>query len=350
MKQFRVPVALTLLVLGAVALWKPSLLGVVVILSILEVSFSFDNAVVNAKILTRMSPQWQRIFLTVGVLIAVFGMRLVFPLIVVSLGGHLSPLRALDLGINQPAQYQAILEAAHPAIIGFGGIFLLMIFLDWVLGEKDINWLRPIERPLERLGKLDQVSVVISLIVLALVAQLAAADKRVSVLLAGAVGLAVYLLVNGVGSYFEEPDGDEGAVLATGKAGLATFLYLEVLDASFSFDGVVGAFAVTSDIFAIAIGLGIGALYVRSLTVYLVHQGTLAEYVHLDHGAHWAIGVLAVISLLTVRYTISEYVTGLLGVGFIAVAVLTSVLRRRRGGADEELPSVSEPSTAGAVR
>ena len=86
---------------------------------------------------------------------------------------------------------------------------------------------------------------------------------------------------------------------ATGKAGFFLFLYLEVLDASFSFDGVIGAFAITTDPILIALGLGlIGAMFVRSLTVFLVRKGTLADYVYLEHGAHWAIGALAVILLV----------------------------------------------------
>ena len=89
------------------------------------------------------------------------------------------------------------------------------------------------------------------------------------------------------------------------------FLYLEVLDASFSFDGVIGAFAITNDIVLMALGLGIGAMYVRSLTVYLVRQGTLDDYVYLEHGAHYAIGALAVILLVTIQYEINEVITGL---------------------------------------
>ena len=338
MKLFRLPLAVTIVAVALVAAWRPSLVGIVLILGVLEVSFSFDNAVVNAKILGRMTLGWQTIFLTVGVLIAVFGMRLVFPLIIVSLGGHMAPWRAMYLGVSDSHRYQQILTSAHPAVISFGGIFLLMIFFDWLIDEHEVRWLRVLEENLARLGKMEQVSVVISLVVLAGFAELANPQKRVSVLLAGALGLATYLAVNAIGTYFEDKeeddDGEERSPAVTAqtamKAGLAMFLYLEVLDASFSFDGVMGAFAVTSNIFAIMIGLGIGALFVRTLTVYLVNRGTLQEYVHLEHGAHWAIGTLAVISLLTIRYSVSEYITGLIGVGFIAAALASSVVLRRR--------------------
>ena len=108
---------------------------------------------------------------------------------------------------------------------------------------------------------------------------------------------------------------------ATGKAGFFLFLYLEVLDASFSFDGVIGAFAITSDPIIIALGLGlIGAMFVRSLTVYLVRQGTLSEYVYLEHGAHWAIGALAFILMISIGVHISEFITGLIGVAFIGAS------------------------------
>ncbi len=129
------------------------------------------------------------------------------------------------------------------------------------------------------------------------------------------------------------------------------FLYLEVLDASFSFDGVIGAFAVTNQIFWMALGLGIGAMYVRSLTVYLVRQGTLDDYIYLEHGAHYAIGALSVILLVTVKYQINEVITGLVGVVLIALSFWSSLRRNRAieaaggdgdGGSDGEDPQQSE--------
>ncbi|CAM5505348.1 hypothetical protein SALBM135S_04575 [Streptomyces alboniger] len=146
-------------------------------------------------------------------------------------------------------------------------------------------------------------------------------DKAQTVLISGIAGLITYLIVGGLSGYFEnklqeeeerEHEAEEEAartgkkvpaVVMAGKAAFFMFLYLEVLDASFSFDGVIGAFAVTNDIVLMALGLGIGAMYVRSLTVYLVRQGTLDDYVYLEHGAHYAIGALAVILLVTIDRT-----------------------------------------------
>jgi hypothetical protein len=324
--------------------------AVVAILIVLEVSLSFDNAVVNAKILVRMNDFWQKMFLTVGVLIAVFGMRLVFPLALVAVTAKLNPVEvvrlALDGGpITTPGTYANLISNAHPAIAGFGGMFLGMLFLDWLFEQRDIHWLTWLERPLARIGSLDQVSVVIASIALVLAALFLgphahSGDQSFEVLIAGILGIVTYLVVNGLGTLFEEGGDDEdeaggsngpsALAKAGGKAGFFLFLYLEVLDASFSFDGVVGAFAITQDIFLIAVGLGVGAFWIRSLTLYLVHKGTLDDYVYLEHGAHWAIGALAVLLLITIEYEVPEVVTGLIGVGFIGAAFINSIVRNKR--------------------
>jgi uncharacterized protein len=350
---------------------------IVVILSILEVSFSFDNAVINATVLRRMSKFWQTIFLTVGIAIAVFGMRLIFPFLLVSASAGISPWSAVQLSLGSNAErdkFATLLTDAHPTIAAFGGIFLLMIFLDFVFEERDYVWLQWLERPLAKIGKLDQLSVVLGLATLAASAEfLAKPEDRSRVLLSGVLGLLTYLLVNGLSELFEvdEEDAEAGEeaeesgaelvtarevateaeevkeakvsprraagqiAVVTGKAAFFLFLYLEVLDASFSFDGVVGAFAVTNEPFVIALGLGIGAMYVRSLTVFLVNRGTLDNYVYLEHGAHWAIGALAVILMVTMRVHINEVITGLIGVVFIAASLLSSIRRNRRVAAGE---------------
>ena len=345
---------------------------VAAILAVLEVSLSFDNAVVNATVLTRMNAYWQKIFLTVGVAIAVFGMRLLFPLLVVGVTAKLTPAEAIRLALakgdpDKPGTYGFLLREAHPAIAAFGGTFLLLLFLDFILEEREITWLTWLERPLARVGRLDQLSVILALAALSLAAYtLAPTDKTSTVLVAGILGMATYLVVNALGKFFEtdpelEAEGltpaysehpDPGAASpvastrgAAGKAAFFLFLYLEVLDASFSFDGVIGAFAITSDPIIIAIGLGIGAMFIRSLTVFLVRQGTLSEFAFLEHGALWAIGALAVVLLLTIRYDVPELVTGLIGVGFIGAALASSILRNRRsaredhgGGAELDAP------------
>ncbi|MFF7195727.1 DUF475 domain-containing protein [Streptomyces sp. NPDC008079] len=354
-------------------LWGWKGLAIVAILSVLEISLSFDNAVINAGILRKMNAFWQKMFLTIGVLIAVFGMRLVFPIIIVAITAKLSPWEAVRVAINDHDRYEALVTGAHPAIAAFGGMFLLMIFLDFIFEEREITWLGWLEKPLAKVGKLDMLSVVVALVALLVAATTVATgvplhgghgtiDKGETVLLAGVGGLLTYLIVGGVSSFFEErleDDDEDGAeaggaepvaakngngvstgqvVGLAGKAAFFMFLYLEVIDASFSFDGVVGAFAVSNDIFEIALGLGIGAMYIRSLTVFLVRKGTLDDYVYLEHGAHYAIGALAVILLVTIKYDVSEVITGLVGVVLIAASYWSSVVRNRRLGEDSGQP------------
>jgi len=334
-----------------------SALFLLVVLGVLEVSLSFDNAIINAAVLKRMSLFWQRMFLTVGIVIAVFGMRLLFPLLIVWASAGLDPVRAMDLALNPPRNgalefpdgspsYEKLITAAHPQIAAFGGMFLLMLFLDFVFNDRDIKWLKWIEIPFARIGRLGQVPVVVGVVVLVVIGtQLThTSEQRATVLTAGLLGLVTYLVVDGLSRAFRPADidaPDPGLAPAVGKAGFTLFLYLEVLDAAFSFDGVTGAFAITSDPIVIALGLGVvGAMFVRSITIYLVRQEALDRYVYLEHGAHWAIGALAVILLMSIdhRFEIPEAVTALVGVVFIGAAFGWSVLRNRRHAHAAEAP------------
>ncbi len=364
LKTFGWSFAVTALGLVAAVLYGGwTAFGIVAILSILEISLSFDNAVVNAGILKKMNAFWQRIFLTIGILIAVFGMRLVFPVVIVAVSAKLGPIEAVDLALTDKEHYQELVTDAHPSIAAFGGMFLLMIFLDFVFEDREIKWLAWLERPLAKLGKIDMLSACIAMIVLLITSMTVAknahqhggahVDKAETVLLSGLAGLITYLVVGGLSGYFEDKLEEEeeheheveeearrkgkpvSAVKLAGKAAFFLFLYLEVLDASFSFDGVIGAFAITNDIVLMALGLGVGAMYVRSLTVYLVRQGTLDEYVYLEHGAHYAIGALAAILLITIQYEISEIITGLIGVVLIGWSFFSSIRRNRALAAAE---------------
>ncbi|REE99359.1 DUF475 domain-containing protein [Thermomonospora umbrina] len=323
----------------------PAGLALVAVLAVLEISLSFDNAVVNAKVLERMSPFWQKIFLTIGIAIAVFGMRLVFPLLIVGITAQMNPIEAVNLAFDDEKEYAHLMEEAYPMIAAFGGMFLMMLFLDFVFEERADKWLPWLERPLARIGKLDQLSVVVAGGALAFVAGNYAKDPG-EVMISGVLGMVTYILVNGLGELFEDEGvaaeagegrtGPNGLVLATGKAGFFLFLYLEVLDASFSFDGVIGAFAISTNPVVIMLGLGIGAMYIRSLTVFLVRKGTLQEYRYLEHGAHWAIGALAVCMLISIGSHVPEAITGGLGAGLIIAAFVSSVLRNRNGDEDGE--------------
>jgi uncharacterized protein len=293
----------------------------ILLLAVLEVSLSFDNAVVNAAVLKRMPPVWQRRFLTWGILIAVFAVRLVLPVLIVSLAGGGSVLDVALLAVTDAQEYGRRLAGAHTAIASFGGIFLLMVFLHFVCDEaKDVHWLGWAERRLVSLGRMEAVEIGIAIAVLLAVPGVS--------FVAGLLGLLCYITVKGAMGLC----GDEGSAAAcvAARQGLVGFLYLEVLDASFSLDGVIGAFAITTDIVAIMAGLAIGALCVRSLTVSLVRRGPLDEYRYLEHGAHWGIGALAAIMLVGLQVEVPELVTGLVGVSLIGLSFLSS-LRLRRG-------------------
>ncbi|GAB3007601.1 DUF475 domain-containing protein [Mycobacterium bourgelatii] len=336
----------------------PKALFLLVVLGLLEISLSFDNAIINATVLKQMSPFWQRMFLTVGIVIAVFGMRLLFPLVIVWVSADLDPVRALRLALGPPPggalefpdgspSYEKLVQAAHPQIAAFGGMFLLMLFLDFIFHDREIKWLTWIEAPFARAGRLGQLPAIVGGTTLILVGmQLTHGnEERATVMTAGVLGMVVYLLVNGLSRAFRPPgiddadDEDKDSQASTqqrralGKAGFTLFFYLEVLDAAFSFDGVTGAFAITTDPIIIALGLGlVGAIFVRSITIYLVRQDTLDTYEYLEHGAHWAIGALALIMLASVDHRLHapEWVTASVGITLIAVAFLSSLRSNRR--------------------
>ena len=308
-----------------------SALWLVAVLGIMEVSLSFDNAVVNASVLKTWSPFWQKLFLTVGILVAVFGMRLLFPLVIVSATSDLSMFQTWHLALDNPNEYSARLTAHHEEISAFGGMFLLLVFLNFVLDdEKEIHWLHWIEERLATLGKINAVSVFVALIILFLSLYMVEEEKKHAVVIAGLVGVMVYLGVDVLSSLLESEEENDAPVRdMVHKGSIGGFLYLEVLDASFSFDGVIGAFAITRDIVIIMLGLAIGAMFVRSITVYLVKKGTLDEYVYLEHGAHWAIGALAMIMFISMKHHVPEVITGLIGVGLIMLALWSSIKHRR---------------------
>lgn len=310
------------------------------ILGVLEVSLSFDNAVVNASILKRMSRVWQQRFLTWGILIAVFGMRLVFPILIVTFATDLNFMAVAELAVKQPDQYAEHLHNAHSLISAFGGTFLMLVAFSFLFDDaRDIYWLGFIERKIQVMGKIDAISTTMTLLLLIITYGFVLPEHRLDVLYGGILGVFLYGLVSSLDKFFEvEADEDapeNGSVSDTvKKGGIMTFLYIELLDASFSFDGVIGAFAITRDIVVIMLGLGIGAMFVRSLTVLLVNNGTLDEFVYLEHGAHYAIGILAAIMLISTHTPIPEAVTGLVGATLIALSIYSSIRYNKKLAGD----------------
>lgn len=356
MRHFLFDIIFTIVCLLAAAWWGfshggvsglISALAITAILAVMEISLSFDNAVVNASILKGWNDFWKKIFLTVGILVAVFGMRLIFPIVIVAVTANLGFTEVINLALNEPAQYAAHLNEHHAEISAFGGMFLLLVFLTFIFGDKEVHWFDWLERKLARFSKVDAMSTFVAIAVLMISLSWVEESREPAILIAGIWGILIYLGVNVLSSLLEGgTDSNEDEVLTDAKGnvitntagvsstilkgGIAGFIYLEVLDASFSFDGVIGAFAITNDVIIIMLGLAIGAMFVRSMTLYLVDKGTLSEFVYLEHGAHYAIGALAIIMLLSMKFHVPELVTGLIGVAFIGLSLYNSIQYKKR--------------------
>lgn len=296
---------------------------IVCVLAVLEISLSFDNAIVNANKLKEMTPVWQQRFLTWGILIAVFGMRILFPVLIVVIAAKIGPWQAVVLAASQPGEYARIMHDAHLPIAAFGGTFLMMVALNFFFDhEKDIHWVASLEDWASRYSSIRGIEIAVVLVIMLVFSRLVPAESA-NVFVSSAIwGLLTFLLVEVLGGILDK---NEEAMAGAARGGLGAFLYLEVLDASFSFDGVIGAFALSQNLFVIAIGLGIGAMYVRSMTIMLVEKGTLAQYRYLEHGAFYAILILSVIMYVQTIYHVPEVITGLGGAALIGIALWSSM-------------------------
>lgn len=317
MKHFTSSIIITVIgLLLALYIGGIEALYIVGFLAILEVSLSFDNAVVNIKVLETMEEKWQKRFITWGMLIAVLGMRFLFPILIVAVASGAGVFETFSLAINEPYLYHQKLVEKETVIFAFGGAFLLMVFLSFLFDdEREEKWIESIEnsRIVTQMGKISSIQMLLSLSVgLALVF----AMNSSQIALAYFSGVVLYSLIASLDDIFTT----NGI-----RSGIMGFLYLEVLDASFSFDGVIGAFALSSDIFIIMIGLGIGAMFVRSLTLYMLKKKTLTEYRYLEHGAHYAIFALAVIMLIEIFIPVSELIVGTIGFTCISIAIYHSI-------------------------
>ena len=325
------------LALAGLVLAKMSLPGlwIFAILVVLEVTFSFDNAVINSKILERMSTLWQQLFLTIGILFAVFIVRFVLPVVIVMISAKLGFGEVVDLAMNHPTEYGHTLHEAAPMINAFGGTFLMMIGVNYFLDRnKDIHWLRRIEMWLSKFGQFESFKILIMLTIAMGLYMTVDEKYHVVVLVASVVGTMLHIALDLYGRYFEGKQSK--ATKLIGMAAFASFIYLNILDASFSLDGVIGAFAITNDVLLIMAGLGAGALWVRSLTVYLVRAKTLGKYRYMEHGAHWAILALGIVMLVKLYHIeLPEWLTGSLGLIFVMTAIISSILERRRGQRSE---------------
>lgn len=295
----------------------------IIVLIAIEISFSFDNAIINAKVIERLSPFWQKLFLTVGILFAIFFMRLVLPILIVMISAGLSWATVVNDALHHPEVYSQHLAEAHVNIAAFGGSFLLLLTIYFFLDDERTRlWLHQIERPLQRIGGTIWLPPLIASLVLLVVAFFAGHEAK-EVLTAGFFGIGLYLgiklIIDTLGHFTPKEQ-----KIYTGWSAFFAFMYLEILDASFSLDGVIGAFAITDQILLIVLGLGVGAVWIRSLTVYLVRENTLKSYVYLEHGAHYAIFALSVALLGSIFIEVPEVITGFVGISILVSSFIAS--------------------------
>ena len=339
-KFFKASFIVTILLLVAGFLWGEYrvpgsgflALFIVAILAILEVSLSFDNAVVNAMKLEKMSDKWRHRFLTWGLAIAVFGMRFLFPILVVAAFSGLTVMGVTKLALYDVDKYAHYLHIVHAPLVTFGGAFLLMIFLTYFFNDKkECHWICCVEKPLQKMNCVKYIDVVVALVALMILQTFIPEAQKVAVLMAGFTGIVLYLVIDSISNLLECIAEKKAALMGgTAKLGFIGFLYLELIDASFSLDGVLGAFAISKDIIIISIGLAIGAMFVRSLTIFMVDMKTLKQYLFLEHGAHWAIGFLAIIMFVSTRMEIPEVITGGVGLVIVSAAFITSIMHNKK--------------------
>lgn len=307
---------------------------IALVLSVLEVSLSFDNAIVNAMKLEKMSQIWRHRFITWGIIIAVFGMRFLFPILVVSIFANIDMLNVVKIAIGDADKYAYYLTQTHAPIVTFGGMFLIMLSFNYFFNpQKEVHWLKHPEKLLTKCGNMKGLEVLLSLLMLLAVHYVVPDFQQNSVVTSGIAGIVTYLLIDGFTAFLEKHEKMRTELCEVKSAactGLVSFIYLELIDASFSLDGVLGAFALSQDIVIISIGLAIGAMFVRSLTIMLVEKKTLNKFLYLEHGAHWAIGSLAVLMLVSTVKEIPEVVTGGIGLAFILTAFASSVIHNKK--------------------
>jgi uncharacterized protein len=259
-------------------------------LVVFEIVNSIDNAVVNATVLKTMSMLWRKRFLFIGIITSVFLVRFLLPLAIVGISVPNISLQEMFLAFSGQSDIAArAIELQKPVILAFGGIFLLFLYLHWLFLEK--------KDPLyiERFIKEKHAAwfFAIASVLLVLIMYLARANS--AMMLAAAIGSATFFIVYGLRETAEK---NEAHMVAGGNAlsDLSKFVYLEVLDATFSFDGVVGAFAFSINLLLILIGLGIGAIVVRELTIKGIDS--ISKYKYLKNGALTSIGFLGIFMLI----------------------------------------------------
>lgn len=312
-----------------------------VILSVLELSLSFDNAVVNAMILATMAVVWRKRFLIWGMIIAVFGVRFVFPILIVYFSTSMGFIDSFNLAISNPDEYEKIIESSHHIIMSFGGMFLLMLFLKFLFdANKDIHWIKVIEDYASRLSKVGDIKALFVMFLMLIITYVAPSEvimgeklvsvNKLEILVPMIIGVIAFYLLELLKGFMESKgEKVSDAKVTQLSGGFISFMYLEMIDMSFSLDGVLGAFAITQNIVIIMLGLGVGAMAVRSLTIYMVEREVVSKYIYLEHGAMWSIGLLSLSMLVQIFHHLPSMLITTFAIVPITLAFIHSIYRNK---------------------
>lgn len=292
-------------------------------LMVFESISSFDNAIINAEVLTTMSARARRWFLLWGILIAVFLVRFLLPWVVVwaALPG-LGPMGALASTFSSDSKVHAAIEESAPVLLTGGGTFLLFLFFHWLFLETK-NYGLYGERMFHRQGVwfYAVVSVLLSAIVWFALRQ----DPMTA--FGAVVGSTAFFITHG----FKENAAQRERELMDGSmSDWSKIFYLEVIDATFSIDGVLGAFAFTLSVPLILLGNGLGAILVRQITVSNVER--VKRYAYLKNGAMYSILILGCVMLLHgFRFDVPEWASPIATFGVVGWFYWKSVRHLKRG-------------------
>ena len=285
-------------------------------LTLFEIVNSVDNAIINAHVLRTMGEIWRKRFLFIGILTSVFLVRLILPVVLVlaiAPGIEFTDIFKMFGGDSSLAA--GAIEASKPLILSFGGIFLLFLYFHWLFMEKKLHLFYH-----EKLLKEHHKVWFFAVAAVILVVLLYFARHNPNMMLFAAAGSATFFIVYG---FKETAAREEEKLVKVHASDVSKFVYLEVLDATFSFDSVVGAFAFTTNLLWITIGLGIGALAVRELTIRGIN--TVGNYKFLKNGAMSAIGLLGAFMILeSFGFDLPVYVPTLITAAIIIYAFYAS--------------------------
>lgn len=258
-------------------------------LSLFEIITSVDNAIINAEVLRGMTQRARRWFLLWGFFFAVFIVRGLLPLLIVWIANpQLGIIGVFFAAFSQDPKIVQAIEATSPLLLLGGGVFMVFLFFDWLFLEPKNFGLKG-ERFFQAQGAwfFAIVSILLTVIVwLAL-------QKDPMLAFAAVLGSTTFFIIHGFRQYAEE---QERKLIGGNMSDISKIAYLEVLDATFSIDGVIGAFAFTFSIPLIILGNGLGALVLRKLTVSNIER--IKKYKYLKNGAMYSILCLGAIMIL----------------------------------------------------